>query len=154
MPTVDLGQKAFQNSWKHRGKRNDTLPTKIWKERSLQTFNQKKENFVDDSGASMLRAEQKRSDLSRIRIRGSRHPATVITKNGSTEANEWAIVYVEDMDMFVTVQLLEDTPAALSLGKHGCSNEWKGRQTPNLVENDRTLQIRQPRACCCSWFVE
>ena len=74
--------------------------------------------------------------------------------NGSTEANEGATVYVEDLDMFATVQLLEDTPAALSLGKHVCSYEWKGRQKPNLIENDRTLQIRQPRACCCSSFVE
>ena len=38
------------------------------------------------------------------------------------------------MDMFVTVHLLEDTPAVLSLGKHGRPYEWKVRQTPNLVE--------------------
>ena len=58
------------------------------------------------------------------------------------------------MDMFVTVQLLEDTPAVLSLGNHGFSYECNGMQTPNLFENDRKLQIRQLRAYCCSWFVE
>ena len=47
--------------------------------------------------------------------------------NGTTEANQGATVYVEDVDIFVTVQPLEDTPAALSLRKlcedHGYSHE-------------------------------
>ena len=33
MSSVELGQKSFQNSWKHPGKRSDILPTKSWKER-------------------------------------------------------------------------------------------------------------------------
>ena len=35
----------------------------------------------------------------------------LLTVNGSIDATEEAIVYVKDLDMFVTVQLLEDSPA-------------------------------------------
>ena len=40
---------------------------------------------------------------------------TVITANESIDTTEKAMVYVKDLDMFVTVQLLEYTPAVLSL---------------------------------------
>ena len=48
---------------------------------------------------------------------------------------------VYDIDLFVTVQILEDTLVALSLGKlcedHGCSYEWVSGQKPHLIKNDR-----------------
>ena len=47
----------------------------------------------------------------------SRTPTTVVTANGEVQTNEEAQVYVQDLDLFVTVQLLEETPADLSLGK-------------------------------------
>ena len=62
--------------------------------------------------------------------------------------NREAIIYVKVFDMFVLVQLFEDTRAVLSLGKlceeNAYSCEWKGGETPNLVNNgkDRTLQMR------------
>ena len=36
---------------------------------------------------------------------------TVITSDGSIDTTEEATVYVKDLDMFVTVQHIEDTPA-------------------------------------------
>ena len=63
-----------------------------------------------------------------------RTPTTVVTANGEKHTNEEAQVYVQDLDMFVTVPLLEETPAVLSRGKvcseHGCSCEWKNVETP------------------------
>ena len=51
-------------------------------------------------------------------------------------------MYVHDLDLSVTVQLLE-TPAVLSLGKlcseHGCSYEWKNGETPRLTPNGKTI---------------
>ena len=41
----------------------------------------------------------------------------VVTANGEVQTNEEAQVYVHDLDLFVTVQLLEETLAVLSLGK-------------------------------------
>ena len=62
-----------------------------------------------------------------------RLPTTVITANGAIDTNEEATVYVKDLDILVTVQLFEDTPAVLSLGKpceeNGSSYEWKEGQT-------------------------
>ena len=59
-----------------------------------------------------------------------------MTANGEVQTNEEAQVYVQDLDMFVTVQLLDETPAVLSLGKlcseHGCSYEWKRRQKSTI----------------------
>ena len=86
--------------------------------------------FVVDSGASMHMLSKK--DLSSDEmdtLRRSRNPTTVVTANGEVQTNEKAQVYVHDLDLFVTVQLLEETPAVLSLGElcpeHGCSYDWK-----------------------------
>ena len=55
-------------------------------------------------------------------------PTTVITANGEVQTHEEATVYVKELNMFLTMKVLEDTPAVLSLGKlgdeHGYSNEW------------------------------
>ena len=50
-------------------------------------------------------------------LRRSRTPAVVVTANGEVKKNEVAQVYVHDLGLVVTVQLLEDTPAVLSHGK-------------------------------------
>ena len=66
-------------------------------------------------------------------VRVSRHPTTVIVANGSIESNEEATVYVRDVDLFVKLQLLQETPPVLSLGKlckdHRYSDEWVERST-------------------------
>ena len=53
------------------------------------------------------------------------------------QTNDEATVYVYDLELFVTVQILEDTPAVPSLGKlcedHGYSNEWASGQKPHLI---------------------
>ena len=59
----------------------------------------------------------------------SRTPTVVLNANGEVQTGAEAQVYVHDLNLFVTVQLLEETPAVQSLGKlcseHGCSYEWK-----------------------------
>ena len=49
--------------------------------------------------------------------RVSRNPTTVIADSGVVQTNEGATEDVYDLDLFVTVQILEDTLAALSQGK-------------------------------------
>ena len=55
-------------------------------------------------------------------------PTIVITANGEVQTQEEAIVYVKELDMFLTMKVFENTPAILSLGKlcdeHGYSYEW------------------------------
>ena len=50
-------------------------------------------------------------------VRMSRNPTTVMTANGEVQTREDATIYVKDLDLFVTVMLLEETPAVLSVGK-------------------------------------
>ena len=44
-------------------------------------------------------------------------PTTVITAKGEVQTHEKAIVYVKELGIFLTLKILENTPAVLSLGK-------------------------------------
>ena len=59
--------------------------------------------------------EKNSAELETARV--SRNPIMVVTANGEVLTKEEARVYVKELDLFVTVMLLEDTPAVLSLGK-------------------------------------
>ena len=64
-------------------------------------------------------------------------PMTVITANGEVQTHEEATVYVKELDIFLTMEVLENTPAVLSLGKlcdeNGYSYEWINGQKPHLI---------------------
>ena len=66
-------------------------------------------------------------------------PTIVITANGEVQTHEEAIVYVMELDIFLTMKVLENTPAVLSLGKlcvkNGYSNEWINGQKPHLIKD-------------------
>ena len=74
--------------------------------------------FVVDSGASLhVMSEKELSSEEMDTLRRSRTPTVVLTANGEEHTHEEAQVFVHDLNLFVTVQLLEETPAFLSLGK-------------------------------------
>ena len=90
-------------------------------------------------------------------MRTSRSPTTVMTAKGEVRTNKEATVYVKQLDLFVTVMLLQETPAVLSLGKlceeHGYTYHWKSGQNPHLSENGKRID------CKCQttyhlWFLE
>ena len=66
-----------------------------------------------------------------------------LAANGEVHTNEEAQVFVHDLNLFVTVQLLDETPAVLSQGKlckdHGYSYEWISGQKPRLAKEDKTI---------------
>ena len=66
-------------------------------------------------------------------------PAIVITANGEVQSHEEATVYVKELKKFLTMKVLENTPAALSLGKlcdeNGYSYEWIHGQKPHLIKH-------------------
>ena len=66
--------------------------------------------------------------MRRTLLRRSRHPTVVMTANGEVQTFEEAQMHVQDLGLFVTVQLFDETPAVLPLGKlcedHGYSFEW------------------------------
>ena len=80
--------------------------------------NPEEREFEIDSGASMHMLSKKdlRSDELET-LRRSTNPITVVTADGEVQTNEEAQVCTHNLHLFVTVQLLEDTRAVLSLGK-------------------------------------
>ena len=68
----------------------------------------------------------------------SRSPTTVITANGEVQTHEEGTQCTpKNWKSFLTMKVLEDTPAVLSLGKlcdeHGYSYEWINGQKPHLI---------------------
>ena len=99
------------------------------------TLKPEEREFVVDSGASMHMISKK--DLSEAEmdtLTKSCSPTIVITANGEVQTHEEAMVYVKELEIFLTMKVLENTPAVLSLGKlcdeHGYSYEWiNGQKT-------------------------
>ena len=88
--------------------------------RCLPASNLKPEEreVVVDSGASMHMISKKDlSDAEIDTLTKSRSPTIVITANGEVQTHEEATVYVKELDIFLTMKVLENTPAVLSLGK-------------------------------------
>ena len=76
-------------------------------------------------------------------VKVSKNPTTVVTANGEVLTNEETTVYVKELDLFVTVMLLEEIPAVLSLGKlcedRGYTYHWTSGQKPHLTNKARNL---------------
>ena len=66
-------------------------------------------------------------------------PTIVRTANGEVQTHEEAIAYVKEKDIFLTLKVLDNTPAVLSLGKlfdeNGYSYEWINGQKPHLIKD-------------------
>ena len=84
----------------------------------------------------------------------------VITANGEVQTHEEAIVFVKELDIFLTMKVLENTPAVLSLGKlcdeNGYSYEWIHGQKPHLIKDgiQISLQYGELRSYCGSRLVK
>ena len=104
------------------------------------TLKPEEREFVVDSGASMHMISKKDlSDAEMDTLTKSCSPTIVITANGEVQTHEEAIVYVKELDIFLTMKVLENTPAVLSLGKlcdeNGYSYEWINGHKPHLIIN-------------------
>ena len=113
-----------------------------------------------DSGASMHMISKK--DLSKAEmdtLTKSCSPTIVITVNVEVQTHEEAIVFVKELDIFLTMKVLENTPAVLSLGKlcdeNGYSYEWINVQKPHLIKNGiRIICNTELRSYCGSRLVK
>ena len=70
-------------------------------------------------------------------------PTIVITASGEMQTHEEATVHVKELDIFLTMKVLDNTPAVLSLGKlcdeNGYSYEWINGQKPHLKDGIRIV---------------
>ena len=109
------------------------------------TLKPEEREFVVDSGASMHMISKKDlSDAEMDTLTKSCSPTMVITANGEVQTHEEATVYVKELGIFLTMKVLENTPAVLSLGKlcdeNGYSYEWINGQKPHLIKNGIRIQ--------------
>ena len=109
------------------------------------TLKPEEREFVVDSGASMHMISKKDlSDAEMDTLTKSCSPTIVITANGEVQTYEEATVYVKELDKFLTVKVLENTPAVLSLGKlcdeNGYSYEWINGQKTHHMKNGIRIQ--------------
>ena len=79
-------------------------------------------------------------------MRTSRSRTTVMTANGEVQTREEATVYVKQLDLFVKVVFLEETPAVLFHRKlcedHGYTYHWVSGQKPHLTRNGKRIECK------------
>ena len=129
---------------KEKVKATFNLPAEEWVLLAASTKEPEEREFVVDSGASMHMVSEKDLNFAVLEtMRTSRSPTTVMTANGEVQTREEATVYVKELDLFVKVMLLEETPAVLSLGTlcedHGNTYHWTGGQKPHLTKNGKRI---------------
>ena len=109
------------------------------------TLEPEEREFVVDPGASMHMISKKDlNDAEMDTLTKSCSPTIVITANEEVQTHEEAMVYVKELDIFLTMKVFENTPAVLSLGKlcdeNGYSYEWINGQKPHLIKNGIRIQ--------------
>ena len=119
------------------------------------TLKPEEREYVVDSGASMHMISKK--DLSNAEmdtLTKSCSPTIVITANGEVQTQEEAIVYVKELDIFLTMKVLENTPTDLSLGSFAIKrvflrmDQWS-KTTSHLKRDADTVQCGELLSYCC-----
>ena len=133
------------------------FPAEEWVLPAASTKEPEEREFVVDSGASMHMVSKKDLNSAELEtMRTSRSPTKVMTANGEVQTREEATVYANQLDFFVKVMFLEETPAVLSLG----SSVWimgfhtTGPAVRNHItsEMERNL-IAKNRSMYHLWFL-
>ena len=123
-------------------------PSEEWVLPVAETKAPEERKFVVDSGASMHMVSKKDRNSPELEtMRRPRSPTTVMTANGEVLTREEATVFVKELDFFVTVMLLEETPAALSLWNlcenHAKTYHWTSGQKPHLIRNRKRIDCKK-----------
>ena len=125
------------------------FPAEGWVLPAATTTEPEEREFEVDSVASMHMVSKRDVNSAELYTMGtSRSPTTVMTANGEVQTREEATVFVKELDLFVTVMLLEETPAVLSLGKlredHGYTYQWTRCQKPHLTKKGTDCNFPVP----------
>ena len=109
------------------------------------TLKLEERKFVVDSGASMHMIIKKDLNFAEMEtLTKSCSPTIVLTAKGEVQTHEEVIVYDKELDIFLTMKVLDNTPAVLSFGKlcdeNGYSYEWiNGQKTELRSHRDSRL---------------
>ena len=89
-------------------------PLENWCLSAPSNLKPEEREFVVDSGASVHMISKKDlSDAEMDTLTKSCSPTIVITANGEVQTHEEAIVYVKELEKFLTMKVLENTPGVL-----------------------------------------
>ena len=126
------------------------FPAEEWVLPAASRKEPEEREFVVDSAAGTHTASEKDLDSAELEtMRISKNPTTVMTAIGEVETREDTTVYVKELDLFVAVMLLEETPAILSLGKlcedHEFSYHWTSGQKPHLTKNGKRIKCKKAK---------
>ena len=141
--SVEAGQKCVKKLKEHEGatffspSENRCLPA--------STLRPEEREFVVDSGASMHMISKKDLNSSEMdTFTKSCSPTKVITANGEVQTHEGTTVYDKELGIFLTMKVLENTAAVLSLGmlcdENGYSYEWINGQ--NHISLKKGIRIQ------------
>ena len=109
---ITADHKVLVSKLKEKNQATFFSPSENWCLPSPSTLKPEEREFVVDSGASMHMISKKElSDAEMDTLTKSCSPTIVITANGEVQTHEEAIVYVKELDIFLTMKVLEDTPA-------------------------------------------
>ena len=119
---------------------NSILPTSENRCLPASTLIVEEREIVVDSGASMHMSSKK--DLCGAEmdtLTKTCSPMIVVAANGEVQTHEEATVYVKELDIFLALKVLDNTPSVLSLAKffdeNGYSYEQINGQKPHLIKN-------------------
>ena len=114
------GMEPCKNIYKLKEKDKATFysPAEDWVLPPASTKEPEEMEFVEDSRASMHMVSKRDLNSAELEtMRTSRSPTAVMTASGEVQTREEATENVKQLDLFVKVMFLEETPAVLSLGK-------------------------------------
>ena len=115
--SVRAGEKCVKLQFKEQERATFFTPSENWCLPASSLKPDEREIGVD-SGASMHMISKKDlSDAEMETLTKSRSLTIVITANGEVQTHEEATVFVKVLDIFLTMKVLENTPAVLSLGQ-------------------------------------
>ena len=101
---------------KEKDKATFYFPAEEWVLPAALTKEPEEREFLVDSGASLHMVSKKDFDSVELEtMRTSRSPTTVMTASGEVQTRGEATVHVKQLDLFVKVMLVAETPTVLSL---------------------------------------
>ena len=142
---MDICQKKYK--LKANDKATFYSPAEEWVLPATSTKEPEEREFVVDSGANMHMVSERDFNSAELEtMRTSRSPTTVMTANVEVQTREEATVLVKELDFFVLVMFLEETPVVLSLGKicedHWYTYHWTSGQKPHLTKNGTRIDCK------------
>ena len=143
--------------FKEKNKATFFSPTNEWCLPAPSVIKPEEREFVVDSGAPthmLSRNDLNSAELETLRV--FKNPTTVVATNGDVQTKDEATVYVKELDLFVTLRLLDDTLTRKTLPMSRIIlrvDHWPEATAHQRWQTDK-MQHGEPRSHHCPWFID